>query len=129
MTQPVASDPLALLGIDHVESSVGNAKQAAHVSCTAFGLTPLTSAGPGTGICARASYVPQGAAVATYGDSVHTDRDDEGYLPQAFTRMAQDRPTVSHEMIGRHGSRRFREGSVKAPFAALEREQAARGNL
>ena len=128
MTQPVASDPLALLGIDHVESSVGNAKQAADFSCTPFGFTPLAYAGPGTGICARASYVPQGATVATYGDSVYTDRGDEGYLPQIFTKMAQDRPTVFHEMIGRHGSRGFREGSCKAPFAALEREQAARGN-
>ncbi len=43
--------------------------------------------------------------------------------------MAQDRPTVFYEMIERHGSRGFGEGNFKALFVALEREQAARGNL
>jgi 4-hydroxyphenylpyruvate dioxygenase len=57
------------------------------------------------------------------------DRDDEGYLLQIFTKMHQDRPTVFFEMIERHGSRGFGEGNFKALFVALEREQAARGNL
>jgi 4-hydroxyphenylpyruvate dioxygenase len=57
------------------------------------------------------------------------DRDDEGYLLQVFTAMNQDRPTVFFEMIERHGSRGFGEGNFKALFVALEREQAARGNL
>jgi 4-hydroxyphenylpyruvate dioxygenase len=57
------------------------------------------------------------------------DRDDEGYLLQIFTKMNQDRPTVFFEMIERHGSRGFGEGNFKALFMALEREQAARGNL
>jgi 4-hydroxyphenylpyruvate dioxygenase len=60
---------------------------------------------------------------------VLADRDDEGYLLQIFTRMNQDRPTVFFEMIERHGSRGFGEGNFKALFMALEREQAARGNL
>jgi 4-hydroxyphenylpyruvate dioxygenase len=57
------------------------------------------------------------------------DTDDEGYLLQIFTEPAQDRPTVFYEIIERHGSRGFGEGNFKALFEAIEREQAARGNL
>jgi 4-hydroxyphenylpyruvate dioxygenase len=57
------------------------------------------------------------------------DRDDEGYLLQVFTRPVGDRPTVFFEVIERHGARSFGEGNFKALFAALEREQALRGNL
>jgi 4-hydroxyphenylpyruvate dioxygenase len=60
---------------------------------------------------------------------VLADRDDEGYLLQIFTKMAQDRPTVFFELIERHGARGFGEGNFKALFVALEREQALRGNL
>jgi 4-hydroxyphenylpyruvate dioxygenase len=67
------------------------------------------------------------AALAELG--ILADRDDEGYLLQIFTKMNQDRPTVFFEMIERHGSRGFGEGNFKALFMALEREQAARGNL
>jgi 4-hydroxyphenylpyruvate dioxygenase len=57
------------------------------------------------------------------------DADDEGYLLQIFTEPVQDRPTVFFEVIERHGSRGFGEGNFKALFEAIEREQAARGNL
>jgi 4-hydroxyphenylpyruvate dioxygenase len=57
------------------------------------------------------------------------DTDDEGYLLQIFTEPVQDRPTVFFEVIERHGSRGFGEGNFKALFEAIEREQAARGNL
>jgi 4-hydroxyphenylpyruvate dioxygenase len=57
------------------------------------------------------------------------DTDDEGYLLQIFTEPVQDRPTVFFELIERHGSRGFGEGNFKALFAAIEREQALRGNL
>jgi 4-hydroxyphenylpyruvate dioxygenase len=60
---------------------------------------------------------------------VLADRDDEGYLLQIFSKMAQDRPTVFFELIERHGARGFGEGNFKALFVALEREQALRGNL
>jgi 4-hydroxyphenylpyruvate dioxygenase len=42
---------------DHLELYVGNAKQAAHFYCTAFGFEPLAYAGPETGVPGRASYV------------------------------------------------------------------------
>ena len=57
------------------------------------------------------------------------DRDDEGYLLQIFTKPVGDRPTVFFEVIERHGARGFGEGNFKALFEAIEREQAARGNL
>jgi 4-hydroxyphenylpyruvate dioxygenase len=57
------------------------------------------------------------------------DTDDEGYLLQIFTEPVQDRPTVFYEVIERHGSRGFGEGNFKALFEAIERDQAARGNL
>jgi 4-hydroxyphenylpyruvate dioxygenase len=57
------------------------------------------------------------------------DRDDEGYLLQIFTKPIEDRPTVFFEIIERHGSRGFGVGNFKSLFEAIEREQAARGNL
>ena len=57
------------------------------------------------------------------------DRDDEGYLLQVFTKPLGDRPTIFCELIERHGARGFGEGNFKALFEAIEREQAARGNL
>jgi len=60
---------------------------------------------------------------------VLADRDDEGYLLQIFTEMAQDRPTMFFELIERRGSRGFGNGNFKALFVALEMEQDRRGNL
>lgn len=50
-------DFLPLLGTDHVEFYVGNAKQAAHYYKTAFGFQSLAYAGPETGVKDKASYV------------------------------------------------------------------------
>jgi 4-hydroxyphenylpyruvate dioxygenase len=57
------------------------------------------------------------------------DRDDEGYLLQIFTRPIEDRPTLFFEIIQRKGAKSFGKGNFKALFEAIEREQAARGNL
>jgi 4-hydroxyphenylpyruvate dioxygenase len=57
------------------------------------------------------------------------DRDDEGYMLQIFTKPIEDRPTLFYEVIQRKGSRSFGKGNFKALFEAIEREQAARGNL
>ncbi len=67
------------------------------------------------------------AALAELG--ILVDRDEEGYLLQIFTRPVNDRPTLFFEIIERHGSRGFGKGNFKALFEAIEREQAARGNL
>src|SRR5919107_1014444 len=57
------------------------------------------------------------------------DRDEDGYLLQIFTKPLGDRPTVFFELIERHGSLGFGKGNFQALFEAIEREQAARGNL
>jgi 4-hydroxyphenylpyruvate dioxygenase len=49
-------DFLPLMGTDHVEFYVGNAKQAAHYYKTAFGFQSLAYAGPETGLKDRVSY-------------------------------------------------------------------------
>ncbi|GGX66881.1 4-hydroxyphenylpyruvate dioxygenase [Streptomyces minutiscleroticus] len=60
---------------------------------------------------------------------VLVDRDEDGYLLQIFTRPLLDRPTFFVELIERHGCEGFGKGNFKALFEAVEREQAARGNL
>ena len=57
------------------------------------------------------------------------DRDDEGYLLQVFSKPVEDRPTLFFEIIQRKGAKSFGKGNFKALFEALEKEQAARGNL
>jgi 4-hydroxyphenylpyruvate dioxygenase len=57
------------------------------------------------------------------------DRDNEGYLLQLFSKPVQDRPTLFFEIIQRKGAQSFGKGNFKALFEAIEREQAARGNL
>jgi 4-hydroxyphenylpyruvate dioxygenase len=57
------------------------------------------------------------------------DRDEEGYLLQIFTKPVEDRPTLFFEIIQRKGAKSFGKGNFKALFEAIEREQAARGNL
>ena len=57
------------------------------------------------------------------------DRDEDGYLLQIFTRPVEDRPTLFYEIIQRCGSQSFGKGNFKSLFEAIEREQAARGNL
>ncbi len=54
-----AEDFLPLLGTDHLELYVGNAKQAAHYYMSAWGFQPLAYAGLETGLKDRASYVVQ----------------------------------------------------------------------
>jgi len=50
---------LPILGTDHVEFYVGNAKQAAYYYQSAFGFELIAYAGPETGVRDRASYVLQ----------------------------------------------------------------------
>jgi 4-hydroxyphenylpyruvate dioxygenase len=58
------------------------------------------------------------------------DFEERGYLLQIFTRPVADRPTLFYEVIQRrNGARGFGKGNFKALFEAIEREQAARGNL
>ncbi len=60
---------------------------------------------------------------------VLVDRDRWGYLLQVFTKPITGRPTGFLEIVQRKGARGFGGGNVRALFEAVEREQAARGNL
>ncbi|GAC1658585.1 MAG: 4-hydroxyphenylpyruvate dioxygenase [Vulcanimicrobiaceae bacterium] len=51
------SNPLANIDWAYLEFYVGNAKQAAHYYCSAFGFDQVAYAGPETGLKDRASYV------------------------------------------------------------------------
>ena len=62
-------------------------------------------------------------------EHILVDRDQWGYLMQIFTRPVQSRPTVFMEAIERRGARGFGSGNIKALFAAIESDQAKRGNL
>lgn len=57
------------------------------------------------------------------------DFDQGGYLLQIFTKPVLDRPTVFLEVIQRNNFDGFGAGNFKSLFAAVEREQAERGNL
>lgn len=61
--------------------------------------------------------------------NVLVDRDRWGYLLQVFTRPVTGRPTGFLEIVQRKGARGFGGGNVRALFEAVERAQAARGNL
>jgi 4-hydroxyphenylpyruvate dioxygenase len=69
-------DFLPLLGTDHVEFYVGNAKQAAYYYRKAFGFQPLAYAGPETGVRDRASYVlKQGKVCFVFTTSLNPQSD------------------------------------------------------
>ena len=61
--------------------------------------------------------------------NILVDKDDHGYMLQIFTKPVEDRPTLFFEIIQRRGGRGFGKGNFKALFEAIERDQAARGNL
>jgi 4-hydroxyphenylpyruvate dioxygenase len=61
--------------------------------------------------------------------NVLVDKDRWGHLLQVFTRPITGRPTGFLEIVQRRGARGFGGGNVRALFEAVEREQAARGNL
>ncbi|MCY7365925.1 MAG: VOC family protein, partial [Frankiaceae bacterium] len=50
-------DPFPVIGMDHIRFFVGNAKQAAHFYCSAFGMTCVAYRGPETGSRDFAEYV------------------------------------------------------------------------
>ena len=57
------------------------------------------------------------------------DVDEKGYMLQIFTQPLQDRPTLFFEIIQRKGSNSFGQGTFKALFESIEKEQEKRGNL
>src|SRR5256885_5610101 len=67
---------MPLLGWDHVEIWVGNAKQAAYFYERGFGFTTTAYAGPETGVRDRASYVlEQGDVRFVLTSALHEDHE------------------------------------------------------
>jgi 4-hydroxyphenylpyruvate dioxygenase len=105
---PRRSPALETLEFDHLEFWVGNAKQAAHFYCTAFGFEPLAYAGPETGLMDRASYVVRQnnlTLVLTTGLSAddpigdHVRRHGDGVRDVAF-RTSDARETYETVVAG-----------------------------
>ncbi len=105
---PRRSAALETLEFDHLELWVGNAKQAAHYYCTAFGFEPLAYAGPETGLMDRASYVVRQNSltlVLTTGLSAddpigdHVRRHGDGVRDVAF-RTSDARETYETVVAG-----------------------------
>jgi 4-hydroxyphenylpyruvate dioxygenase len=72
----MSDDFLPLLGTDHIEFWVGNAKQAAYFYQHAFGFELVAYAGPETGVKDRASYVlKQGKIRFVFTTSMHPDSE------------------------------------------------------
>jgi 4-hydroxyphenylpyruvate dioxygenase len=105
----MADDFMPLLGWDHVELWVGNAKQAAYFYEHAMGFTQTAYAGPETGVRDRASYV----------------------LEQADIRLVLTSALSEEHEITRHHAKHgdgVRDISLTVPDAAAAyREALARG--
>ena len=56
------------------------------------------------------------------------DRDERGYILQAYTRPVEDRPTLFFEIMQRKGGRGFGKGNFKALAEAYEAEAEALRN-
>jgi 4-hydroxyphenylpyruvate dioxygenase len=101
-------DLMPILGYDHIEFHVGNAKQAAHYYRTAWGFTPVAYAGPETGIRDRASWV----------------LEQDGIRFVLTAGLTPDSPVVQHQALHGDGVRdvAFAVPDVERAFAlAVER--------
>jgi len=79
----MSQDFLPLLGTDHVEFYVGNAKQASYYYQHAFGFELVAYAGPETGVRDRASYVlQQGKIRFVFTTSMHPDHEITRHVAQ-----------------------------------------------
>ena len=81
----MSTDFLPLLGTDHIEFWVGNAKQAAYYYQMAFGFKLVAYAGPETGVRDRASYVlQQGKIRLVLTTAMHPDSE----IARTYTNTA-----------------------------------------
>lgn len=79
----MATDFLPLLGTDHIEFYVGNAKQAAYFYQHAFGFKLVAYSGPETGVRDRASYVLQQNKIRfVFSTAMHPDHEITKHVTQ-----------------------------------------------
>ena len=112
---PEAQDFLPLLGTDHVELYVGNAKQAAHYYMSAWGFQPLAYAGLETGRKDRVSYVLQQDKIRLVltsplnsGGDINRHIDLHGDGVKAIALWVDD-ATRSHEVTVGRGAESYME--------------------
>ena len=120
-----AHDPFPVVGMDHIRFFVGNAKQAAHYYCSAFGMTCVAYRGPETGSRDLAEYVVTsgkarfvltgevhagtevGAHLAAHGDGV-VDLAMEVPDVDAATAYAREHGATvleePHDLVDEHGT-------------------------
>lgn len=79
----MAQDFLPLIGTDHIEFYVGNAKQAAYFYQVAFGFSLVAYAGPETGSRDRASYVLQQGKIRLV---LTTSLEPDGFIAEHVRR-------------------------------------------
>jgi 4-hydroxyphenylpyruvate dioxygenase len=116
--QETQHDVMPLLGIDHVEYYVGNARQAAYYYSKAFGFRIAAYAGPETKVRDRASYVlEQGEARYVFTGAMgpegmiaeHVHRHGDGVKDVAF-RVPD--ATYAYEYATTHGAKGVLEPTV-----------------
>jgi 4-hydroxyphenylpyruvate dioxygenase len=108
-TVSTAADFLPLLGNDHVEFWVGNARQSAHYYRSAFGMKLVAYSGPETGVRDRACYV----------------LEQEKIRFVLSTALTPDHPIAEHVKLHGDGVRDIALGVDDA--AAAYRETTKRG--
>src|SRR5919108_679091 len=111
----MAEDFMPLLGWDHVELWVGNAKQAAYFYENAFGFARTAYAGPETGVRDRASYVlEQGDIRFVVTSALREDHEITRHLARhgdgvRDISLAVPDATEAYRQAVQRGARRVRE--------------------
>ena len=128
----MAEDFMPLLGWDHVELWVGNAKQAAYFYEQAMGFTRTAYAGPETGVRDRASYVLEQGDVRFVVTSAlreeheitkHHARHGDGVRDIALT--VPDATQAHREAVSRGADSMMEPRSDEDEFGTVERAAIA----
>ena len=115
LQQRATTDFLPLLGTDHLEFYVGNAKQAAYYYKAAFGFQTVAYAGPETGVRDRASYVvQQGKIRLVLTTAMHSDHEISEHVRQhgdgvKILALWVDDAYASYEKTMSRGARSYQE--------------------
>jgi len=123
---PDAQDFLPLLGTDHVELYVGNAKQAAHYYMSAWGFQPLAYAGLETGMKDRVSYVLQQDKIRLVltsplkpGGDINRHIDQHGDGVKAIALWVDDAERSYKETVKRGAESYFEPKTLKDEFGEV----------
>jgi len=115
LNRSATADFLPLLGTDHLELYVGNAKQAAYYYKAAFGFQTVAYAGPETGMRDRASYVvQQGKIRLVLTTALHSDHVIADHVRQhgdgvKILALWVDDAYASYEKTMARGARSYQE--------------------